>query len=67
MTDPPRLHHARGTAENIPGLLEAVGPDPRDSGWDALSDLLYHQGTVHPASFAALPHLAEPARRWSPV
>ena len=67
MTDRSRLHHARGTAEDIPGLLEAVGPDPRDPGWDTLSDLLWSQGTVHPASFAALPRLTELARRWSPV
>ena len=64
MTDRSRLHHARGTAEDIPGLLEAVGPDPRDPGWDTLSDLLWSQGTVHPASFAALPRLTELARRW---
>ncbi|WP_261720421.1 hypothetical protein [Streptomyces sp. FZ201] len=67
MTDRSRLHHARGTAEDIPGLLEAVGPDPRDPGWDTLSDLLWSQGTVYPASFAALPRLTELARRWSPV
>jgi len=65
MTDWSRLHHAYGTAEDIPGLLDAVGPDPRDPGWDALASRLYHQGGVYSASYAALPKLAEKARQWS--
>ncbi|MFD7872922.1 hypothetical protein ACFV5G_02135 [Streptomyces sp. NPDC059766] len=65
MTDWGRLHHAYGTAEDIPGLLDAVCPDPKDPGWDALWSRLCHQGTVYPASYAALPALTEMARRWS--
>ncbi|MFF3894796.1 hypothetical protein ACFYY3_16695 [Streptomyces sp. NPDC001812] len=65
MTDWSQLHHAYGTAEDIPALLDAVGPDPRDPGWDALASRLYHQGGVYSASYAALPELAEKARQWS--
>ncbi|MFJ9714236.1 hypothetical protein, partial [Streptomyces sp. NPDC101234] len=65
MTDWSQLHHAYGTAEDIPGLLDAVGPDSRDPGWDALASRLYHQGGVYSASYAALPKLAEKARQWS--
>ncbi|MCQ1581814.1 hypothetical protein [Streptomyces parvus] len=65
MTDWSLLHHAYGTAEDIPGLLEAVGPNPRDPGWDALASRLYHQGGVYSASYAALTELAEKAGQWS--
>ncbi|KAB1978649.1 hypothetical protein [Streptomyces triticiradicis] len=65
MTDWSRLHHAYGTAEDIPGLLDAVRPDPKDPGWDALWSRLCHQGTVYSASYAALPALTEMARQWS--
>jgi hypothetical protein len=66
MTDWSRLYHAYGTAEDIPGLLDAVGPDPLDNRWDALASRVYHQGGVYSASYAALPRLTEKARKWSP-
>ncbi|WP_062651742.1 hypothetical protein [Streptomyces maremycinicus] len=65
MTDWSRLHHAYGTAEDVPGLLDAVGPGAQDPQWDELWSRLCHQGTVYSASYAALPVLTEMARRWS--
>ncbi|OSZ62130.1 hypothetical protein OQI_01610 [Streptomyces pharetrae CZA14] len=66
MTDWSRLHHAYGTAEDIPSLLDRAGSDPQDSSWDDLWSRLCHQGTVYSASYAALPALTEMARRWTP-
>ncbi|MFF8724949.1 hypothetical protein ACF073_00485 [Streptomyces sp. NPDC015171] len=66
MTDWSRLHHAYGSAEDIPGLLNAVSPAANDPGWTALWSRLCHQGTVYSASHAALPVLRDMARRWSP-
>jgi hypothetical protein len=65
MTDWSQLHHAYGTAEDVPGLLDAVGPGALDPLWDELWSRLCHQGTVYSASYAALPALTEMARRWS--
>ncbi|MEZ0092524.1 hypothetical protein [Streptacidiphilus sp. EB129] len=65
MTDWSQLNHAYGTAQDIPGLLAAMSPDPQDAGWDALWSRLCHQGPVYSASYAALPALADTARRWS--
>ncbi|MGW1588342.1 hypothetical protein [Streptomyces sp. NPDC002386] len=67
MTDWSQLHHAYGTAEDIPGLLDAVSPAPKDSGWTELWSRLCHQGTVYSASYAALPALRDMARQWSPA
>ncbi|MFS4094777.1 hypothetical protein [Streptomyces sp. AF1A] len=67
MTDWSQLHHAYGTAEDVPGLLDAVSPDPRNPAWTALWSRLCHQGTVYSASHAALPVLRDMARQWSPV
>ncbi|MFI0961024.1 hypothetical protein ACH4S8_06375 [Streptomyces sp. NPDC021080] len=67
MTDWSRLHHAYGTAEDVPGLLAAVGPDAEDPGWTKLWSRLCHQGTVYSASYAALPALTAMARQWSAV
>ncbi|MFE0511553.1 hypothetical protein [Streptomyces sp. NPDC058964] len=67
MTDWSQLHHAYGTAEDIPGLLDAVSPAPKDSGWADLWSRLCHQGTVYSASYAALPALRDMARQWSPA
>jgi len=67
MTDWSRLHHAYGTAEDVPGLLDSVSPDAQDPGWDKLWSRLRHQGTVYSASYAALPALTEMARQWSPA
>ncbi|TXS37227.1 hypothetical protein [Streptomyces sp. OR43] len=65
MTDWSRLNHAYGTAQDIPGLLDAMSPDPQDAGWGALWSRLCHQGTVYSAGYAALPALAAMARQWS--
>ena len=65
MTDWSQLTHAYGTAEDVPGLLDEVEPDPGHPVWVALWSRLCHQGTVYPASFAALPVLVEKARHWS--
>ncbi|MFC9092156.1 hypothetical protein [Streptomyces sp. NPDC057072] len=66
MTDWSSLHHAYGTAEDIPGLLSGVSPNPDAPQWDDLWSRLCHQGTVYSASYAALPVLTRMARQWSP-
>ncbi|MFJ8609967.1 hypothetical protein ACIRH0_22625 [Streptomyces sp. NPDC093675] len=66
MTDWSELHHAYGTAEDVPGLLDAARPAPQDPSWDELWSRLCHQGTVYSASYAALPALRDMARHWSP-
>lgn len=63
MTEWSQLTHAYGTAEDVPGLLKAAGPDPEGPAWNELWSRLCHQGTVYPASYAALPALAEKARQ----
>ncbi|MFJ3875872.1 hypothetical protein ACIPW5_00275 [Streptomyces sp. NPDC090077] len=63
MTDWSQLTHAYGTAEDVPGLLKAAGTDSESPAWNELWSRLCHQGTVYPASYAALPALAEKARR----
>jgi hypothetical protein len=42
-------------------------PGVRAEVWDDLYSLLYHQGTVYSASFAALPALEAAARAWHPL
>ncbi len=63
MTEWSQLTHAYGTAEDVPGLLEVAGPDPESPAWDELWSRLCHQGTVYPASYAALPVLVGKARQ----
>ncbi len=57
-----RLTHAYGPAENIPALIRAlaraVAPDDREI-WDELSGALHHQGSIYPATYAAVPHIVE--------
>ncbi len=83
MTDWSSLQHAYGSAGDIPDLLAAAdsSSDAAESGsdmagtqredqrrvWDALWSRLCHQGTVYPASFAALPALAAMANRQRPA
>ncbi|MFF4168070.1 hypothetical protein [Streptomyces sp. NPDC001741] len=62
MTDWSQLTHAYGTAEDVPALLAKAGPDPEGPAWTELWSRLCHQGTVYPASYAALPALTEKAR-----
>ncbi|WP_431962445.1 hypothetical protein [Actinacidiphila sp. bgisy160] len=59
MTDWSRLRHAYGTAEDVPVLLARVGTGPEEEVWGDLWSRLCHQGSVYPASFAALPELAD--------
>ncbi|GHH34347.1 hypothetical protein [Lentzea cavernae] len=60
MTDWSVLHHAYGTAEDVPGLLARAAANDREA-WTELWSALCHQGTSYPASYAALPHLADMA------
>jgi hypothetical protein len=51
---------AYGSASKIPALLEQVisdksqGHDPQSGPWFELWSRLYHQGTIYPASYAAV-------------
>ncbi len=67
MTDWSQLTHAYGTAEDIPALLDRLATDPDDAGWSDLWSALCHQGTTYPASYAALPRLADLAGRPEPI
>jgi hypothetical protein len=55
------LHHAYGTAEDIPPLLRQLRALPSSADdaepWFTLWSALAHQGDVYPASFAAVPHV----------
>jgi hypothetical protein len=56
------LHHAYGTADDVPGFLRdlAAGSEPiRQRAIDALFGSLDHQGTVYEASAFAVPFLAD--------
>lgn len=66
MTDWSELDHAYGTAEDVPGLLDEAARDPRGAVWGELWSRLCHQGTVYPASHAALPALTRIARQYPP-
>jgi hypothetical protein len=60
------LKHAYGNAEDVPGLLARLSPDPEASVWEELWSRLVHQGDVYSASFAALPALVDAAEQWKP-
>ncbi|MER7701789.1 hypothetical protein ABTX81_02650 [Kitasatospora sp. NPDC097605] len=62
MTDWSRLSHAYGSADDIPDLLDRIASAPTAELWNDLWSALCHQGSVYPASFAALPWLAERSR-----
>ncbi|MFJ5075989.1 hypothetical protein ACIP8Z_15470 [Streptomyces sp. NPDC088553] len=61
MTDWPHLSHAYGSAEDIPALLARIASESAPELWNDLWSALCHQGSVYPASFAALPWLADMA------
>ncbi|MFE6665251.1 hypothetical protein ACFVFH_17040 [Streptomyces sp. NPDC057697] len=61
MTDWSGLSHAYGSAHDIPELLDRIASEPSPERWSDLWSALCHQGSVYPASFAALPRLAEVA------
>jgi HEAT repeats len=55
------LHHAYGTAEDVPGQIRALATSGEEQK-QALSDLfgnIWHQGTVYEASSYAVPFLVE--------
>lgn len=59
-TDWSDVEHAYGVATDLPQLFEEVGdPELAPNAWHELWSRLCHQGTVYPASFAALPVLAD--------
>lgn len=55
-----QLEHAYGSAEGVPGMIEALASDDAaDRAWgiDALDASIHHQGSVYSASTAAVPFL----------
>jgi hypothetical protein len=55
-----RLHHAYGTAEDVPELLRALArPDQQESALNELFHIIWHQGSVYEASSYAVPFLFE--------
>lgn len=59
------LHHAYGTAEEVPGLLRAMAsPDAeaRENALSSFSNAVHHQGDVTACTTAAVPFLLELAR-----
>lgn len=66
MTDWGQLEHAYGSADDVPGLLAALSPDPNAEVWGELWSRLCHQGSVYSASFPALPFLLDAASKWRP-
>ncbi|MFF0742877.1 hypothetical protein ACFYVL_21015 [Streptomyces sp. NPDC004111] len=61
MTNWSHLTHAYGSAADIPARLDALASEPSSARWSDLWSALCHQGSVYPASFAALPWLAATA------
>ncbi|MEV6394391.1 hypothetical protein AB0M39_06330 [Streptomyces sp. NPDC051907] len=58
------LHHAYGTAEDVPAILRALAGGDEDAEGGALSELwssIIHQGTVYRATAEAVPFLARMA------
>jgi len=56
------LTHAHGAATDVPGLLRSLLSEDRDVRMQACAELLgtiWHQGTLFPASAAAIPFLFE--------
>lgn len=64
MTDTWQLPDVYGSVAEVPLLLEAAASsaDSDSPAWHELWQRLYNQGTVAPASYAALPQLAQIAR-----
>jgi hypothetical protein len=59
------LHHAHGSADDVPGLLRALAQSGKQQE-DALRELfgnIWHQGTVYEASSYAVPFLVELAAK----
>jgi hypothetical protein len=58
------LSHAYGSAEDLPGIISALKPDPNAPAWDDLWSRVCHQGTTYSASPAVLPFLLRSASGW---
>jgi hypothetical protein len=59
-----KLHHAYGTAEDVPDLIRSLTHPSRDVRQSAYSELygnLWHQGTIYEATAYAVPFLIEVA------
>ena len=59
-----QLHHAYGTCEEFPHVIEALGstaPEARRWARNWLEELLFHQGTHYPANEFAVPFLFQAA------
>lgn len=60
-----RLHHAYGSAHDVPGQLRLVCCDDEDSrknAWLHLFNTIFHQGSRYTSSAAAVPFFARIAR-----
>ncbi|MFI1046593.1 HEAT repeat domain-containing protein [Streptomyces griseoruber] len=56
------LHHAHGSAEDVPGLLRGLAseePGTRHSALDGLYDAVHGEGRVYDATLACVPFLLE--------
>ncbi|WP_026424407.1 hypothetical protein [Actinokineospora inagensis] len=60
--DWPALEHAYGTAQDIPELLASLRGQEWAEAVDELSASILHQGSVYPATVAAVPFLVDVAR-----
>jgi len=58
------LRHAYGSAEDLPGIISALKPDPNAPAWVELCSRVCHQGTTYSASPAVLPFLLSAASGW---
>ncbi|HEX6352803.1 hypothetical protein [Actinophytocola sp.] len=54
-----RLRHAYGAADDIPALLEQLRGEDWEEAFGELFNSLLHQGSVYPATVAALPFLVD--------
>jgi hypothetical protein len=66
VTDWSQLKACYGPATEIPAMLAAAAASADDRAWYDLWSHLCHQGTVYPASYAALPLLADIAATAQP-
>ncbi|MEV7186674.1 hypothetical protein [Kitasatospora sp. NPDC093102] len=66
MTHWPALDDACGSAEHVPALLDRFEADPGGVWSELMDHLCPHLDTAYPASYAALPRLAETATTCAP-
>lgn len=66
--DSPRwatLHHAYGFAGDVPAMLRKLSVHP-DGAWDEIFGSVCHQGDVHSAAYAVVPHVVHGAESLAP-